>query len=340
MPLRFVRHATALLLTIIVLLPARGQHVDISGLAFGDVYWLAAHDEASLENRNGLWFRRVYLTFDVAFDDAWSARLRTEMNSAGDFESDDQLVPFAKDLYVRWRGGTHQIYLGLSPTPTWNVVEGFWGYRAVEKTLVDLQRLGSSRDMGVAVRGRLRDGRLHYHAMIGNGSGTRTETNKGKKAMLGISLHPSDRFVLEVYGDADDRPGQNNRFTLQGFAGYRTEAGRLGVQYVYQKREVQNGADIEIRGLSVFGAARLSERVNAFARFDRMFDSNPDAGRIAYLPFFATGRSNLILAGLDIAAHDQVHVMPNVEVVVYDETNGDPTPDPTIMPRLTFFFWF
>ena len=49
-----------------------------NGYMFGDIYYLASHDDGGaddggaddgIEGSNGLWFRRIYLTFDWKFDD-------------------------------------------------------------------------------------------------------------------------------------------------------------------------------------------------------------------------------------------------------------------------------
>ena len=319
---------------------AMGQKTKIHGLVFGDAYWMAAHDKPSLENQNGLWFRRIYLTFDFSLSENWSARFRTELSSPGDFKTKGKMEPFAKDAYVRWKNGNHQVKVGLAGTPTWDTIEGFWGFRAVEKTLLDLQRIGSSRDMGVSAKGKLgTGGKITYNVMVGNGNGTSGETNEGKKGMLALGLQPSKAVTIEVYGDFDDRPGHTDRYTIQGFVGVKTDVGRIGLQYFYQRRDVVSGPNVDLNGLSVFGAYTVSPRVNGFLRFDRMFDANPDAGKIAYLPFSSEAKSNMILAGIDIHPNDQVHFMPNVEAVFYDTTNGV-QPDATVMPRVTFFYTF
>lgn len=314
---------------------------------FGDIYAVAAHDdgelaegEDELAGSSGLWFRRIYLTIDFQLSSNWKARLRTEMNSPGDFTSRSTLDPFEKDAYVQWSNERHKVSIGLTETPTWSIVEKVWGYRSVEKTLVDLQRIGSSRDIGVDAQGALTaDGKVGYNVMIANGNGTRSETNKGKKLMASLSLRPTDEWVLEAYSDYEDLPGESDRLTLQGFAGYQQGASRLGLQYVYQRREMGLLSDLELRALSVFGVARLSENIKGFARFDKMFDTNPDAGRIAYLPFNSDAKLNLLLFGIDYAVNENVHFMPNAEVVFYDETNGI-APGATVMPRITFFVTF
>ncbi|MFB3134066.1 MAG: hypothetical protein ACE10K_16230 [Rhodothermales bacterium] len=320
--------------------PVWGQG-SFKGYMFGDVYYLASHDdqvgEEPIEGANGLWFRRIYLTFDWKFSDTWSARLRTEMNSPGNFTTRAKLEPVAKNAYVRWTKGNHQITLGLSGTPTWGVIDPFWGYRSLEKTLLDLQRLGSSTDIGVAFKGSLDQAKkVRYHLMLANGNSNSSETNEGKKVMLALGVFPSDTIVLEGYVDYDELPGENDRVTVQGFFGFQQEAGRIGVQYVFQNRDVEGGESVALNGLSVFGAVKLSEKVNAFARYDGMFDPNPDAGKIAYLPFDPGFKSNMVLVGLDFVPHEQVHLMPNVEAVFY-ESGG---PDATVLPRLTFYVIF
>ena len=129
--------------------------------------WAANHDE-SLKNNNGFWFRRIYLTFDKAMTDRLDMRLRFEMNSAGDFTSDLRLEPFAKDAWVRWKfTDQHQVHLGLSPTPNMNVVDAFWGYRFLEKSLMDLHRIGATRDLGVGFQrepGKWTEGSLSLYA--------------------------------------------------------------------------------------------------------------------------------------------------------------------------------
>jgi len=81
--------------------PQNDRVMKIRDYAFGDFYWAAASHDESLKDRNGFWFRRIYLTFDKAMAEQLDMRLRFEMNSAGDFGSDARLEPFAKDVYLR-----------------------------------------------------------------------------------------------------------------------------------------------------------------------------------------------------------------------------------------------
>ncbi|RMD85865.1 MAG: hypothetical protein D6813_15655 [Calditrichaeota bacterium] len=310
----------------------------ISGYMFGDYYYVAANHNSELENRNGFWFRRIYFTYDQNLSDAFAIRLRMELASPGNFTSSGKITPFVKDAYLSYKFQQHKIYIGLSPTPTWERIEKIWGYRSVEKTPLDLQKFGSSRDFGVAIRGSLdKEKRVNYHVMLGNGSGTGTETNEGKKVMLSLAVEPVDHVVVEGYVDFEERPGKTNRYTFQGFAAYQDKNFRLGVQFAHQTREQGTGLEnLDLQIFSAFAAAKVSDRTWAFVRFDRMFDANPNGAKISYIPFDPTSKSTFFLGGLDFRPLEKVHLMPNFEAVFYDENNIDTD----VIPRFTFYYKF
>ena len=314
--------------------------VDISGYAFGDYYWMAANHDSDLEDRNGFRFRRIYLTFDKSLSDAFDARLRLEMRSPGDFTSTTRLDPFVKNAYLRWKlSNRHQAHIGLSPTPTLNVVDEFWGYRWVEKSLLDLQKMATSADMGLALRGSLDSGeQLRYHFMVSNGSGTRGESDQGKKVLLSLGLYPSDSVILELYSDYESRPLNTNRRTFQSFLAYQAQWGRLGFQYVHQTRS--GTPDLQLDALSLFGVAKLSPATSLFWRYDRMFDPNPDGAGISYIPFHPGAKSNFFLTGIDLKVHERFSLLPNVEVVRYDKLQDGTRPKSDLIPRVTFFYRF
>lgn len=310
----------------------------ISGYMFGDYYYMAANHNEDIEGSNGFWFRRIYVTYDQGLSDEVSMQFRIEMNSAGNFTSTSNLSPFVKDAYLKWKRDRHSIYIGISSTPTWGMIEKFWGYRPAEKTPLDLQKFGSSRDFGVALKGNWDSGiRVSYHLMFGNGSGNGSENNEGKKVMLALGGKTEGGIVVEGYVDFEERPGKTNRYTLQGFAGYESESFRIGAQFAHQNRQVDGADDMKLQIGSVFAAAKFSEKVWGFARVDRQFDPNPDGARISYLPFDNTAKSTLLLGGLDFTPTKNVHFMPNIEAVLYGE-NGGASPDTDIIPRVTFYY--
>ncbi len=337
-----------LLLAVIFVPMAEAQEMSdwlkrtkFSVLAFGDAYWLPTNDNPALTAENGFWLRRTYLTMDHNINEELSFRVRFEANSPGDFTSSSKLEPFVKDLYLRWTEKDHQVFLGISGTPIWGVVEKVWGYRYVEKTPLDLQKMGSSQDFGVAAKGRLDSGgKVRYHAMVGNGSGTKGETDTGKKGALGLALYPGSGFVIEAYGDYEGRPGDNDRTVVQLFGAWQGDRAKLGAQVARQHRKIEGSAALDLDIVSFFGSVQLSERAVFLARYDRMFEANPDAAKIAYVPLNPTANSNLLLAGIDVTLADEFHLIPNVEAVFYHGAQGATKPDSEVMLRTTFFVTF
>jgi hypothetical protein len=316
------------------------EKVKVSGYVFGDSYAVADHHDPVIEDATGFWIRRAYLTFDYAIAETWSARLRFEANSPGDFKTNAKLDPFVKDAYLQWKGDNTDVLMGISPSPTWEFIEGFWGYRAVEKTPLDLYRMGSSRDFGLAAKGKLAGGKVFYHAMFGNGAGEGAETNEGKKAMLAIGFKPADAFVVELYADTEDRPGSTDRTTWQGFLGWKGERARLGLQYASQDRQVATGPDQTLAVGSIFGVWDLSARTSLLARYDRSFDVNPEADKIPYLVLDKDSEFDFALVGLDYKIAKKISLIPNVEYAMYRKTDGRPAPDDDLIARLTLYFQF
>jgi len=314
--------------------------IKISGLGFGDFYWMASSHDENLKDRNGFWFRRLYLTFDKAMTERLDMRLRFEMNSAGNFTSDNRLEPFAKDAWVRWKfTEQHQAYLGLSPTPTMNVVDEIWSYRFLEKSLLDLQRIGATRDLGVALRGSAGSGqKVRYHFMFGNGSNTRGETNRGKGMLASLGFYPNDSLVLEFYADYDERPLQTDRNTYSAFLAYKRDWGRLGIQYAHQNREGDPNVDLDL--MSFFGFVHVAPKLTLIGRYDRMFDPNPEGPLIPYLPIDPTAKFHFFLTGIDWKIAEEFSLLPNIEVVRYDEREDGTRPATDVIPRVTFFYRF
>lgn len=334
-----------LMLGFVTLVVASGSALagegKLSGEVFGDWYWIAADHDSALEDENGLWLRRANLSYDYKWDDSFSGRVRVEAMTPGDFESDDIMFVFIKDAWVKYTVNTHNLLLGLSQVPALSLVEELWGMRYIEKAPAELQRLVSSRDMGLAAQGTFdQEKRFGYHAMIGNGNGQVGEHDAKKKGYLGLRFRPRN-LIFEAYADYEDRVDSGDRITYHGMAGYKDDKTRAGVQYIRQERK-ETGEDVELRILSGWFATEFTEKWWAFARVDRNFDENPGGDDIAYIPFSEIAANTFFVGGLDFWPTENVGFSPNVEVVVYDDPDDTALekPDTDVIPRLTFHFTF
>jgi len=308
----------------------------ISGLIFGDYYWLAIDHRESLENRNGFWLRRIYLTYDHTFSQAFSTRLRLEMNSPGDFSSSQRMTPYVKDAWAKWTRGKHAVSFGLVPTPSFEYVETVWGYRSVEKTPFDLLRWDSSRDLGVLAQGAL-GSRTRYSAQVGNASGVNGETDRAKGVRGSVRHEILKGLTVEGYADFQDRQGAEHWSTWQVFGAFVRPAGRIGAQVAEQRRRSASGSAATLNLVSVFGARKLRDRLFVFGRADHNFDPVPDGETIDYLPMSNQVGNTLWIGGVDLELDRHVFFQPHVEIVDYPTPATGPVIHTDVMVKATVY---
>ena len=144
-----------LLVLLLASASAEAEAGKLKGYMFGDYYYVAAADDGEAkypEKQNAFQFRRLYLTYNRNLSDDFSVRYRLEAKDAG-FGAGAKMEPFVKHAYLRWRGAVagSDLCMGLAGTPSWAISESVWGYRSIEKTVLDLNKIGSSADLGVAL---------------------------------------------------------------------------------------------------------------------------------------------------------------------------------------------
>jgi hypothetical protein len=334
----------------------------LSGLMFGDYYWYYDHhqngisssDSTPVNDQHGLWFRRIYFTYDYKYSEKLTTRFRIEMNSNGQFAGGN-LTPYVKDAYLRWTfAGQHDLTLGIQPTLAFDWFESsLWGLRHIEKTPVDLYRLDSSRDFGVTVDGPVGSSGLSYALQYGNESGNGSENQEGKIVRLEGRFETKRGLALEGYYSYAQRPENQHRHTAQGIAGFRSDMGRVGGQYVWQERKsgVQDVPDQTISVWSGFGVWDfLPKQANLFLRVDGVTGhlgdvetGLPGADGIDYLLLSPASPFTAYIVGSEWFIHPSVRLSPNFEIFRYSHE-----PDPVDYPgrrqdamfRISFFWTF
>jgi hypothetical protein len=334
----------------IALLPSIAQSAgEIKGYMFAEYYSVLSHhtgsiDDGGIEGRHGFWFRRIYFTYNNKLTDNIKMRLRLEFNSPGDFKSGSKMTPVVKDAYLSAKIGGQDLMAGIISTPTWNNIEKIWGYRSIEKTPLDLMKMGSSRDFGVGLKGNLTNGKtVSYVLMFGNGASNKGETDQGKKFYGLVGFEPANGFYLEAYADYETQRDDKRYYLYQGFASYEGDWGRFGLQYAKRhfKQEILAGDDKENDWsvLSAFAVVKASDKVDVIARYDKMLD-DPVTSTISYIPFSKQATSNLIIGAVSWKAAKNVWLIPNLKYVFYDDPDEGEKPSEDMYANLTLWFKF
>ena len=332
----FKKILTVFLLTFPFVCFSQGK---ISGYMFGDYYYVLKNHDESLKDQNGFWFRRIYFTYDYNYNENLFLRFRLELNSPGDFKTKDKIKPFVKDAFLGLNlNKNHKAYFGISPSPTWEFIENFWGYRAVEKTPGDLYKSGSSRDFGIAFKGKLSK-YFSYHFMFGNGEGEASETEKGKKTMFSF-LFNKKGFYTEFYLDDSQEKDNKDKNMYQLFLGLKKKKFTLGFQ-AYQQN-IKQGEGAKVLKLNVYSAflnLNLNEKTVLLFRVDKSDEPNPYISNQSYIPFDKDHPFILYLFGIDFKAYKDISIIPNLTYVNYEKFNGTKAENDLYF-KLTLFFAF
>jgi len=333
----------------------------ISGLAFGDWYYNVTGDPGHSYNAsgadtarayidgstfangqprvigrdlNGLQIRRLYFQVDNDLSIRVSTRFRIEADSK-ELTSGGKIGVYIKGAYVQVKDvlPRSNVLIGMTNTPTFENSEEFWGYRSVEKTIVDFRGLASSSDLGVNLKGFLDEGhRIGYSAMVGDGTGQKPEDNRYKRGYFALPLRPMEDLRIEPYVDYEAAPGETDRVLYKLFVGYELRRLALGAEVVDRVNHVAAGRNREPFGVSVFGRGKLADKVAAFARYDRWQPDTRAADRID---------TDLYIAGLDWEPFKDVHFMPNVEATGYRARGAAVAPPHhDLQARMTFYYRF
>ena len=326
----------------------------ISGYMFGDYYWNAAGDpshhynaagvdsgQANIDGNkvitkdlNGLQIRRVYLQLDNDLSARYSTRVRLEADGKS-LTSDGKIGVALKALYVQAKSVLPRmdVYAGLVSVPFFDVTEEFWAYRSIEKVLPDFRGYSPSADMGVEVKGFV-DGNhvLGYTALIGNGTGQKTETNRQKRISGSLPVRWKD-LHFEPYVDYENIFGGKDRLSYQVMLGYDLPRhGALGYVLTNQIQHSPTGPYHEVLGHSIFGRVQPVPKIGGFARVDLWSPDKRATNRVD---------QQLWIAGLDWQPFGDVHIMPNVEAMQYvAKGTGVVPPHHDVQARITFFWKF
>lgn len=335
----------------------------ISGYMFGDYFYNAVRDTGigSLSNvanggnkdLNGFQFRRIYFTYDYNISENFSSRFRLEADQTAN-TSDGKIGVFVKDAYLKWKDifkGSDFIF-GIQPTPAFEVSESIWGNRFLEKTIMDLRGIVSSRDLAVTLKGKFDEaGMFKYWLMIGDGTGNRPETDKYKRFYGHVQFTPITQFTATLYADLKARPRindpvstsnppetiANNDLTYAIFLSYtEKDAYTFGVEGFLNQRQngLSSGGELKNRsgfGVSVFGTYNFSKELAIVGRFDN-YDPNTDSN-------FKGDSRNWFIFSFNYKPVEKVTISPNVIVETYESINGRSI-DPSVTPRITFYYSF
>ena len=303
----------SVLFYVLIILFFAGALVDaqvvskINGVFFGDYYYNLQNHAEDQKYVNAFSIRRVYFTFENNLTENIKTRFRLE-SEHGEFGSSTKINPFVKHAFLEWSNliPNHKLVLGISETNAFKNAEALWGYRSIEKTIMDLNKISSSADMGIVLKGDL-SMKLHHWLMLMNGTGYGSaEVDNYKKVGYALWVTPLNGLIIEGYADyekqdpdnttfkyARDYSGSKGYYTVKGFVGYSGLQYNIGFEWFQRTNQesgitdvtVQNDAivtaqkaDVVKSGYSIFGSwITPVPKLKLFGRYD-YYDPNSNDG--------------------------------------------------------------
>jgi hypothetical protein len=355
-----------------------------SGVFYGDYFYNAARDtvtnKANLpgsvltgpKSNQGFVIRRVYFTYDYDLAEQFATRFRVELDETGaNTLASGNMGVFVKDAWLRWKNVIkgHDLFFGIQPTSAFDISEGIWSYRGLDKTIMDLRGIVSSRALGVAMKGKFDDDNvLGYWVMVANqNSGSQAKDfsaalangDKYNTYSLNLAYRPTKEITVTVYGDFRPNFPVNDptstsvpkatvghaKTTLAGFASYKSGSDfAVGVE-AFNQTTANNYTDPDKTdkslkgqkafGLSVWAWYNFSDDMGAVVRYDTY---DPKTGSNVVEKGDSRG---YLLAGLTFKPAKNVQFIPNVQVESYESIpNNGPTFTTAVTGRATFIFSF
>jgi hypothetical protein len=269
-----------------------------------------------------------------------------------------------KDAYIKWKNifAGSDLVFGIQPPPAYEVSEAAWGYRSLEKTIMDARGIVSSRDQGISLHGKITsDGMINYWIMAANNSANSPETDKYKRYYAHLHFKPTANLQATVYVDYKDAADILNSYTKSTlsnaaltsalFVGYSEPFSyNIGVEAFMQSTanalkdtSAKTYNDRSAIGISVFGSYYLMPELALVARYDNYAPSSDDNSKDP--AHYGTGTAgnlarNYIIAGLSWKVDKNVSIMPNVLYETFDAAKGGTTPDASVTARLTLYYIF
>lgn len=270
-------------------------------------------------NGTGFNIKRFYLGIDHTFSPIFSADLTMDVanvvgrTSNGDFNTitgptdtggtgcpskcpttvgDAQLVGrgfYIKKAYLQAKISPALIIRAGSADMPWiPYVEGIYGYRHIENTLIDHLGFGTSADWGIHVLGDLGGGLVSYQFSMVNGAGYRNvKVSKSVDFEGRVSMAYKGFFA--AVGGYTGKLGNNTQRAsgsptpvthhtatrLDALAGYKDKRFTIGGEYFYASNWSNNGltpvtnlGHTKSDGYSVFGSFNVTPKWSVFARYD------------------------------------------------------------------------
>ena len=271
----------------------------------GDTHFRYSFEDA---DNNAFQLSRAYFTYSKKVNDQVSYKFQTDIGSGGPTD----LTVYLKNANLSYESTYGKFVFGLQGMNMFKIQESNWGYRFVEKSILDKNKYSSSADLGISWEKSL--GAITPNLMITNGSGYKqAENDRFKKVSLRL-LHGQTKLkrgfnagvVLSLEGkDYDDGTGaieNGNTTVMGGFAAIVAGPIKAGGEFAVKSADLASKTSENV--FSIYCDYGVNKMISVFGRFDLV---NPDVDT-------DNDEHSYMILGADYHPGKVFHMAPNVEI--------------------------
>ena len=299
------------------------------GYAFGDYTYVKRGDSAGrgngnleykglgaqsspTQNQNAFEIRRAYLGYDYRINDAFSASALLAYE--GDADANGNRTVYLKNAYFTWSNifPKSDLIIGQQLTASSAAVEDLWGYRDIERTMMDLRKIDGTTDMGATLRGKIWEKKVDsgrtgtsigYSFMVGNNSGNtpvpeftnsgttqNSTTDKDKKFRFNLFLKAfNDKLTVGAYTD----------YINYGGVTYKTKKLYQNATQTFRVYSAYNGRTFGV-GVEGFIQNNINGELETFATSEKYPNPNNDTVTATQIGFSVFGHVTIIPNKLNV----------------------------------------
>ena len=288
--------------------PGWWNDTKVGATMFADATNISNKNGAGKTGQSGTNFdiKRLYLVVDHKFNNTYSFNFTTDFNFDNNLTSPSGASsPTANEAGgANTAGGikTTQLYikkaylqahyadgfnvrLGSADLPWVPFVEGIYGYRYVEQTLIDRTKFGTSADWGVHVYGNFLNHVVSYAVSVVDGEGYRQpalgSVNRTNAVDVEGRLSATYKNVTVAVGGYDGKLGKavegaptfNDAERFNALIAYSTPKIRVGFEYLYARywADVTQSNPAKTNttdGYSVFASYNFTPKIGVFGKYE------------------------------------------------------------------------
>jgi hypothetical protein len=278
--------------------------------------------------KSGFNLERAYLGYEYNLSPEWKAYVKldvgnpTKAMSDIKYKAEDTLgIPvevirsgsfggyyaYLKNGGLKFSKGAFSVDFGMIDQHLFKYQEKGWGYRYIVASFMDINKFGSSADLGAYAKYKINKN-LSFDVSVSNGEGyKKPQSDLSYRVGGGFALSLFENLLIRAYYDTHHP--LNAKSPVQTYVSYieysYQKLFKVGLEYDYQSNYASK--NIDQSGISSFARYFLSEKSNIFVRYDVLTDvSNVVFSGVEY-KFHKNISAALNYQGYDIKGKEKIH---------------------------------